>query len=200
MLKICQVCKKHPATVHIKVEKEPGHEQYLCTECAAHAKDTGLTGVLSNLPHYIAEQLSEKITADDPATPPPSGASCPHCRMTWEKFRKGGRLGCANDYTVFAPLLKPIIDDMHSTPGTHIGKQPRRRVAPLGAEKIAAAAATGASTITTADLLPSAKAEPEPAVKTAKTKYRYQQLLKDAVGREDYHEAARLRDLIAALA
>lgn len=48
---------------------------------------------------------------------------CPECGLETAGFRRTGRLGCANCYNVFKPLLLPMLEDMHE--GTsHKGKVP----------------------------------------------------------------------------
>ncbi len=51
--------------------------------------------------------------------------SCPECGLSTSDFRRTGRLGCASCFEVFAPLLRPALEDMHL--GTeHQGKVPER--------------------------------------------------------------------------
>ena len=48
---------------------------------------------------------------------------CPDCGMETADFRRTGRLGCSTCFTVFTPLLRPVLEDMHV--GTsHKGKIP----------------------------------------------------------------------------
>lgn len=48
---------------------------------------------------------------------------CPDCGLTTVDFRRTGRLGCACCFSVFAPVLRPVLEDMHV--GTsHKGKTP----------------------------------------------------------------------------
>jgi protein arginine kinase activator len=182
MQKICEVCKKQPATVHI-TDVSHHAEVHLCLPCA-EAKGLHLKKPMS-LPQFLKGKIELSLT------PPEDAVACPHCQMTWEKFRQDGRLGCARDYDVFADKLREVFDEIHSAPGRHLGKAPRRQ------------RQTGAA------LIDSAPRETETARRDnaekvrqgndEKTRRRYQQLLQDAIKREDYQEAARLRDLIATL-
>lgn len=48
---------------------------------------------------------------------------CPDCGLQTADFRRTGRLGCSSCFSVFAPLLHPVLEDMHV--GTsHKGKTP----------------------------------------------------------------------------
>ena len=74
------------------------------------------------------------------------------------EFRTGGRLGCPNDYEVFARGLLPLLQPAHGAT-RHVGKAPRRRA---------------------------------PAGRSARLRLRAR--LREAVAREDYEQAATLRD------
>jgi protein arginine kinase activator len=52
--------------------------------------------------------------------------SCPDCGIKFMEFRAGGRLGCPQDYWVFAKGLMPLLLRYHGTT-RHIGKMARRR-------------------------------------------------------------------------
>ena len=82
--------------------------------------------------------------------------TCPVCGLKFMEFRADGRLGCPNDYAIFAAGLQPLLRRSHGA-SRHVGKVPRRR-----------------------------------PVAGARLHVRAQ--LRDAVAREDYEEAARLRD------
>lgn len=48
---------------------------------------------------------------------------CPDCGLQTADFRRTGRLGCSSCFPIFAPLLRPVLEDMHV--GTsHNGKIP----------------------------------------------------------------------------
>jgi len=51
--------------------------------------------------------------------------SCPDCGIKFMEFRAGGRLGCPQDYWVFAKGLMPLLQRYHGTT-RHIGKMARR--------------------------------------------------------------------------
>ena len=63
------------------------------------------------------------------AQPAPAGpvdltkVRCEECGLTFAQFRRSGRLGCPNDYAVFAELLGPLALRVHRTLG-HPGKRP----------------------------------------------------------------------------
>ncbi|MFU8847621.1 MAG: UvrB/UvrC motif-containing protein [Opitutales bacterium] len=48
---------------------------------------------------------------------------CPDCGLRTVDFRKIGRLGCSSCFSVFAPILRPVLEDMH-VGMCHKGKVP----------------------------------------------------------------------------
>ena len=165
MFKICEICKKVPATVHLtEINNNVKTEIHMCESCAA-AKGVDIKKPLS-LQQLFAGKLA--VSSGEKAEKPRASASnviCPHCGISWEDFQEKGRLGCALDYEVFAQELRPLLDDFHATPGRHIGKRPH----------------------------------PTPLDEHRRRKLECQRLLQEAVAREDYREAARLRDCIREL-
>jgi protein arginine kinase activator len=50
-------------------------------------------------------------------------AKCPACGMTWDDFRKIGRLGCGECYKAFKQNLLPLLKRIHGST-RHTGKGP----------------------------------------------------------------------------
>lgn len=82
--------------------------------------------------------------------------TCADCGVKFMEFRAGGRLGCPQDYWVFAKGLLPLLLRYHGAT-RHVGKVARRR--------------DGAS-----------------------ERLRLRTRLRAAIAREEYEEAANLRD------
>ena len=53
-----------------------------------------------------------------------SGKACPECGITMEQFRKQAVLGCPKDYDVFENDLKEVIEKTQDNNLTHKGKVP----------------------------------------------------------------------------
>lgn len=64
-------------------------------------------------------------TQGGPGTAGEPQLSCPECGLNTADFRRTGRLGCASCFEVFAPLLRPALEDMHMG-AEHRGKVPER--------------------------------------------------------------------------
>lgn len=153
---LCERCNKNPATVHLtEIEKSQKIEKHLCEQCA---KEEGYT-IKSHV--SLQDLLSAFVSAHSEAGEM-AESSCPDCGMTYVDFRNEGRLGCPNDYSVFAEALEPLLEKVHGKV-EHTGKLPSR---------------AGESQRKQRDLM------------------MLRRKLRMAVDREDYEEAARLRDKI----
>lgn len=104
---------------------------------------------------------------------PPEGekeiaAKCPGCGLTYKDFKKIGRLGCGECYGTFKKYLGPLLKRIHGA-NFHYGKCPVKTAGKGGA---AAAHAK------------------KPDLQDLRCR------LQKAIEREEYEEAARLRDQI----
>jgi len=94
-------------------------------------------------------------------------AKCPSCGLTYADFKKIGRLGCGECYNIFRKYLAPLLKRIHGS-SQHVGKCPL-------------------------------KAKAKPAGGIPKKKTDLQELkaqLQKLIEKEDFEEAARLRDQI----
>lgn len=116
---LCDVCAKNQATVHLtEIVDDQMTELHLCEECA-HKKSAqmesqfGLGDLLVGLSEF-EKPASKKETAV---------MKCPACGLTYNDFRKIGRLGCAECYTAFRKYLGPLLKRIHGS-SQHAGKTP----------------------------------------------------------------------------
>lgn len=106
----CDLCSKNDATVHLtEIINDETRELHLCEPCAREkgasaAEQFGLAGLLAGLADFGAK------TGPKVETPP-----CPQCGLTYEDFRKTGRLGCGNCYENFAKVLSPLLKRVHGS-------------------------------------------------------------------------------------
>ena len=163
---LCDECGKNKATVHLtEIVNEQITKLNLCEACA---KQKGSDAEQ----HFgIADLLS--ALSDVEAHPPASGGGpvpknkCATCGLSYEDFKKMGRLGCSDCYAAFRMNLAPLLKRIHGAQ-QHMGKSP----SPLAMK----------------DLRVSDKIHEElEAVKQALAK---------AVRSEEFEEAAALRDKI----
>ena len=165
----CDLCSKNEATVHLtEVINNETREIHLCETCArekgAEAVEQPFAGGLAELLAGLAD-LSAKL---------PEGAAvqairCSQCGLTYEDFKKSGRLGCGGCYESFRRVLAPLLKKIHGS-AQHEG-----RVPPPPA--------------------PAVKGGTEPKPDLPKLK----EQLKEAVETESFESAAKLRDKIQAM-
>ena len=166
----CDLCSKSEATVHLtEVINNETREVHLCEACA---REKGAEAVEQPFAGGLAELLAGLA---DLSTQLPGGAAvqmitCSQCGLTYEDFRKNGRLGCGACYESFRRVLAPLLKKIHGS-GEHEGRVPP----PLPA------------------VLVKSGAEPKPDVPKLKEQ------LKEAVETESFEAAAKLRDKIQAL-
>lgn len=149
----CQRCQGE-ASVHLtEVVDGQSRELHLCAPCARKAgvelpestPSLALDKVVQNLiVAHVGELVGELASL-----------TCPDCGLKFMEFRSRGRLGCPNDYRVFARGLLPLVQRAHGAT-RHVGKVARRR--PGATERL-----------------------------------RFRTQLREAIAREDYELAARLR-------
>jgi len=122
----CSHCDQ-PATVHLtQIVNNKIIKVDLCEKCAQAKGVTDPEGF--SLADLLTKSHSSLELEGEPQL------LCPDCGLTTADFRRTGRLGCAGCYEAFAPLIRPVLEDMHA--GTeHKGKVP---VLALGRQSSAA--------------------------------------------------------------
>ena len=113
----CSQCGE-VATVHLtQIINNKIIKVDLCESCAQKKGVTDPEGF--SLADLLQKTHGGAATGGEPKL------SCPKCGLNTADFRRTGRLGCASCFEVFAPLLRPALEDMHM--GTeHQGKVPER--------------------------------------------------------------------------
>ena len=115
---VCNVCGKNQATVHLtEIIDDQITELHLCEECAQKKgaqmeSHFGLADLLAGL-----ADLGDQF----PATKKETKVKCARCGLTYEDFKKVGRLGCGECYEAFKKELSPLLKRIHGA-DRHIGK------------------------------------------------------------------------------
>jgi len=121
----CENCNEREATVHYtEIENNEKKEIHLCEEC--YRQKFMPVHKLAN----FTEILQSFLQGSFPEGATTAGAICPTCGISMAEFRASGRLGCPNDYRVFAEALKPLLEKIQHDAG-HVGKVPRHAGAKL---------------------------------------------------------------------
>ncbi len=121
-MKLCDLCGKKVAVIHVAEVQEDGSVRSvsLCEDCARKEGVIPGRGGKKGAEEIMEEAVKEQENLPDEKR----AVTCPNCGLTYEGFRTRGRLGCPNDYDVFAEMLEPLLEKIHF--GTkHVGKVPK---------------------------------------------------------------------------
>ena len=117
----CDVCAKKKATVHLtEIVDEQMSEMHLCEECARQKSSQmeqqfGLADLLAGLGDF-GKQIKDAEKTN---------LVCANCTMSYDDFRKFGRLGCSKCYEAFKTHLSTLLKKIHGS-NQHFGKAPAR--------------------------------------------------------------------------
>ena len=180
---LCDICHQRDATIHLtQVINNDVRKLHLCEACARESGVDVDTPSLTELLLGFGESVGPSV--------PAKGRVCPACKLRQADFKKTGRLGCPECYEAFAQELAPMLRAMHRRV-QHVGKHPSRTPAPAAPAPAKPSAPGKAPPVAAAAPKPAAVQGPEDIAEL-------QRALEAAVAREEYEEAARLRDRIAA--
>lgn len=112
-----------------------------------------------------------KAIMNAPQSVEPEDKGCPNCGCTLQEINQKGKVGCSNCYVHYKDVLEPLLNKLHGST-KHVGKRPSEEKEPKVKKKIR---------------------KPKINVKELEEK------LKEAIKKEDYEEAAKLRDEIKKL-
>lgn len=126
---LCQRCKKHTATTHVRRTINGKSEEYhLCAECAQKQGLTGMFGGmgldLNNFWGSLFAEPAQRSLAD--------ALTCQSCGCTFGEIARSGKVGCPDCYSVFYDRLLPSIQRIHGKVQhdgklpSSAGEQPRR--------------------------------------------------------------------------
>ncbi len=183
---LCQICKANPATIHIQeIVNGETNTLHICAECAKkrnlaedNAANSHFHEMLERLTQAIANsadlKLAELFEPKKPREEESQDIQCDVCGTSWQAYKKSGKLGCAACYEQFGQLL--IEDTVLNRHGSvHCGKTPPETVEqwhdPAVSERI------------------NLRRELE----------RIRKGLDESIRREEFEQAAELRDRIAAI-
>ncbi len=116
---LCDICGKVQATVHLtEIIDGQMAELHLCEDCARKKsiqmeQQFGLADLLAGLADF-----GEKFGKTDEVR-----LKCSNCGLTYEGFRKTGRLGCSQCYNSFRQYLASLLKKIHGS-NRHFGKAP----------------------------------------------------------------------------
>ena len=127
---LCDICHKSAATVHLtEIIDNQITELHLCEECARQKgaqmeQHFGLADLLAGLAD-LGQQFEVSGKAE---------AKCPNCGLTYQDFRRIGRLGCSECYQAFRDSLAVLLKRIHGST-QHLGRVPSKITKPAAAPK-----------------------------------------------------------------
>ena len=119
---LCDVCHKMEATVHLtEIIDNQITELHLCEECARQKgtqmeQHFGLADLLAGLAD-LGQQF-EVVGKTE--------SKCPNCGLTYQDFRRIGRLGCSQCYQAFKDSLSVLLKRIHGST-QHLGRAPVKK-------------------------------------------------------------------------
>ncbi len=122
---LCDICAKDQATVHLtEIIDDKMTELHLCEECAQKKgaqmeSHFGLADLLAGLADMGTPFTASKTKKEE-------RIKCQRCGLTYDDFKKVGRLGCGDCYTAFREALFPLLKRIHGST-QHYGKTPTKK-------------------------------------------------------------------------
>ena len=122
---LCQQCQKKVANVHFtQIINGKKVEMYLCEQCANEKGQLGFSPQI-NLGDFLWGFPGLGGGSGFAQVEQPKEVRCDACGMSFEDFRKTGKMGCGNCYSVFREKLSPILRRIHGNI-EHMGKVPEK--------------------------------------------------------------------------
>lgn len=115
---MCQSCGKKTATTHIKTIVNGELTEYHL--CADCAKQKGYTNIFSGWGMDLGNLLGGFIGNGSQSS---QITRCPTCGASFDEITQSGKIGCADCYRTFRSQLMPVIQRIHGTTH-HKGKVP----------------------------------------------------------------------------
>jgi protein arginine kinase activator len=170
---LCDRCQKRDAKIlYTEIINGVKKEQHLCEDCATDYTSFQMEKPLMSSEMTLGDLLStllDNYTAADKKAPGevPPAVTCSHCGTSYDEFIQKGRFGCSHCYRSFNGQLGKTLKGIQGA-DIHTGKRPK-----------------GFVTETTDRTLKNFTEAEKLSVK-----------LQESIEKEEFEEAARLRDLI----
>jgi protein arginine kinase activator len=128
---LCEKCRKNEAKINlVTVVNGQKHEIWLCESCAKDIANVPFFGsVVQNINFPLQEMLGEVLSSVDKSNTNMNNNKikeivCSNCGLTYDEFKKSGKLGCSDCYDTFKIVLEPRIKSLQAG-SKHIGKIPK---------------------------------------------------------------------------
>ncbi len=121
----CGVCAKREAVVaYTHIVDDVKQTLLLCHQCASekNIKVRIAPAIQTKDAPVLVKEIKIEL-AKLAGAEGDGGVRCPTCEMSYEEFKKIGRLGCPHCYDAFAPQLEHLLKRIHGD-NRHRGKGP----------------------------------------------------------------------------
>jgi protein arginine kinase activator len=116
---LCESCNKNEANIHYtEVVNGKLTELHLCEECAEEK------GFEVHSPLFLDDFLGSLIDIQPHVVPEERVKKRCRCGMSYEDFKKRGKLGCGECYKTFNKQLSGVLRRIHGST-EHVGKAPK---------------------------------------------------------------------------
>ena len=130
---LCQNCGKHEANVkYTQIINGIKKEISLCSECA---KKLGMDSIEMpdfpiNFNSFLGDFFTDYMERELLPSFQTSQVQCKNCNMTYDDFIKTGMFGCSNCYDTFTNPIDSLLKNLHGT-AKHIGRGPKKAKQPI---------------------------------------------------------------------
>jgi len=170
---LCDKCQKREAKIYCtEIINSQKKEQHLCEQCAADYASFQINGAEKGKREMAVESLLSRLLEKgyrNQETHVDGFPVCRRCKMSYSEFLKTGKFGCPMCYETFGKVFDKSLKQIQGS-DTHYGKVPKGFVS--AADKVISSI---------------------PEIDKLMLKLQY------AIEKEEYEEAARLRDIIREL-
>ena len=133
---LCTNCNKNQATVHLQqFINGKKIEIHLCQECTTAKLDhPAFASITETIFKGFLEQMQSKFASNPDMfnnLTIKQTVACQKCRMTYDEFKSGGKIGCEACYSAFSKEVEALLKNVQGSI-RHEGKVPKR----LGTEII----------------------------------------------------------------
>lgn len=138
---LCDKCHKNEASIYITELTSQGQvEHHLCENCALKLGLLTEKDNIFSINDFLSGIFNHEVSNENKAAPVKlkPELTCPNCNMTYNDFKRTGKIGCSVCYKTFATRLEPFLRRLHGY-SNHIGKIPRRAGGNLGLKQEIAA-------------------------------------------------------------
>lgn len=189
---LCENCHNNEATVsYTEIVNGQHSEQNLCQECFTKAgmktfvnQDLSLGSLLSSVLGFASNHSGAKAYTRN-------NVRCDGCGITFQEFSQKGRFGCSNCMNAFGSNIDDSLKRIHGS-DRHVGKKPINYVKSSLDNEAGQSKGNQVNDLNQPFLNQVDRVETNDIDKL-------QEKLNQAVKKEEYEEAARLRDKIKEL-